>query len=234
MRISTGYRQCFIFGETRPVADGRFVATGTVCRILPDQSSAPPDVRFDTLESFLTESAACSGGITTATKIIDAFWAADGDLPTHVLLVEDSPGDVRLTLEAFQEVDPSIRLHVAADGMEAMTFLRRQGVHGYQPRPDLILLDLNMPKMDGREVLALIKNDDNLRTIPIVILSSSEMESDVAGSYHSHANCYLRKPIQYDEFRDLVRGIHQFWLAGAPHDRRRLTSFHLSRSGIGP
>ena len=212
MRISTGYRQCFIFGETKSVADGRFVATGRVCRNLRNGSNAPPDVRFETLESFLTETAACSGGITTATKIIDAYWAEDGPLPTHVLLVEDSPGDVRLTLEAFQEVDPSIRLHVAADGIEAMSFLRRQGVNAYQPRPDLILLDLNMPKMDGRVVLDLIKNDDNLRTIPIVILSSSELEADVAVSYSSHANCYLRKPIQYDEFRELVRGIHQFWV----------------------
>jgi CheY-like chemotaxis protein len=144
----------------------------------------------------------------------DAHWAADGPLPTHVLLVEDTVGDVRLTLEAFREVDSSIRLHVAADGIEAMAFLGRQGVHAYEPRPDLILLDLNMPKMDGREVLAMIKNDYNLRTIPVVILSSSELNADVAASYNLHAQCYLRKPMQYDAFCDLIRGIHQFWLTG--------------------
>jgi CheY-like chemotaxis protein len=127
-------------------------------------------------------------------------------------LVEDSPGDVRLTQEAFRDANPFVHLHVACDGVEAMTFLRQEGVHIHAPRPDIILLDLNLPKMDGREVLAHIKNDDCLKTIPTVILTTSDAEADVAKSYQLQANCYLTKPVQFDEFANLVRIINEFWL----------------------
>ncbi len=112
-------------------------------------------------------------------------------MSTEVLLVEDSPGDVRLTREAFRVANKSIHLRVASDGVEAMAFLRREGVHINAPRPDLILLDLNLPKMDGRQVLALIKADAKLKTIPTVVLTTSELEADVATSYQLQVNCYL-------------------------------------------
>jgi chemotaxis family two-component system response regulator Rcp1 len=133
----------------------------------------------------------------------------------QVLLIEDSPGDVRLTREAFREANRLIQLHVAADGVEAMTFLRREGVYSAAPRPDFILLDLNLPKMDGREVLAQIKADENLRTIPTVILTTSEAEVDIARSYQLQANCYLSKPVQLDAFESLVQSINDFWLTKA-------------------
>jgi len=129
-----------------------------------------------------------------------------------VLLVEDSPGDVRLTLEAFRDADPSIDLRVAVDGVEAMAFLRGTGIHAGTPRPDFILLDLNLPKMDGREVLAHIKADDNLKTIPTVILTTSDAEADILRSYQLQANCYLSKPVQLEEFEGLVKSINDFWL----------------------
>jgi chemotaxis family two-component system response regulator Rcp1 len=134
------------------------------------------------------------------------------DRPVQVLLVEDSPGDVRLTQEAFRDANGSIKLHVATDGVEAMSFLRRQGVNANAPRPDLILLDLNLPKMDGREVLGHIKADENLRTIPTVILTTSEAEVDIVKSYQLQANCYLSKPVQLDAFEGLVKSINDFWL----------------------
>jgi chemotaxis family two-component system response regulator Rcp1 len=130
----------------------------------------------------------------------------------EVLLVEDSPGDVRLTKEAFREANRSIHLHVASDGVEAMAFLRREGVHAGAPRPHLILLDLNLPKMGGREVLAHIKEDPDLKTIPTVILTTSEAETDIVASYKLQANCYLSKPVQLDEFEAIVRSINDFWL----------------------
>ncbi len=133
-------------------------------------------------------------------------------MPVQVLLVEDSPGDVRLTQEAFREVNPSIHLHVANDGMEAMAFLRKEGVNADAPRPDMILLDLNLPKMDGRAVLARIKEDAGLKTIPTVILTTSEAESDILKSYQLQANCYLSKPVQLDAFENLVKSINEFWL----------------------
>jgi two-component system, chemotaxis family, response regulator Rcp1 len=133
-------------------------------------------------------------------------------MPLQVLLVEDSPGDIRLTQEAFRDANASIELHVAFDGVEAMAFLRREGTHAGAPRPDLILLDLNLPRMDGREVLAQIKSDDRLKTIPTVILTTSEEEGDIAKSYQLHANCYLNKPVQLDAFETLVRTINDFWL----------------------
>ena len=129
-----------------------------------------------------------------------------------VLLVEDSPGDVRLTQEAFREANGSIRLHVASDGVEAMSFLNREGINANAPRPDLILLDLNLPRLDGREVLALIKENDSLKTIPTVILTTSEAEADIVKSYQLRANCYLSKPVQLDAFEALVGSINDFWL----------------------
>ena len=133
----------------------------------------------------------------------------------EVLLVEDSPGDVRLTKEAFRDANPEVHLHVASDGVEAMAFLRQEGERTDAPRPDLILLDLNMPKMDGREVLAQIKKDDLLKTIPTVILTTSAAAEDVARSYQLQANCYLSKPVQLDEFDGLVKSINDFWLLKA-------------------
>jgi len=133
----------------------------------------------------------------------------DGNM-INVLLVEDSPGDVRLTQEAFR--DANVTIHVAADGVEAMSFLRREGIHSAAVRPDLILLDLNLPKMDGREVLMLIKADDDLRTIPTVILTTSEAEADIVKSYQLQANCYLSKPVQLEAFDNLVQSINDFWL----------------------
>ena len=133
-------------------------------------------------------------------------------MPLQILLVEDSPGDVRLTREAFKDANNTIHLHVAMDGVEAMAFLRREGEHRHAQRPDLILLDLNLPKMDGRQVLSLIKQDDDLKTIPTVILTTSEAEVDIVKSYQLQANCYLNKPVQLDAFEALVKSINDFWL----------------------
>lgn len=133
-------------------------------------------------------------------------------VPVEVLLVEDSPGDVRLTQEAFRDANPSIHLNVVVDGVEAMAFLRREGPYAGSPRPDLILLDLNLPRMDGREVLAHVKADASLQTIPTVILTTSDAEADIAKSYQLHANCYLSKPVQLDAFELLVKSINDFWL----------------------
>src|SRR5580693_5989409 len=130
----------------------------------------------------------------------------------EVLLVEDSPGDVRLTREAFRDAKTNINLHVATDGVAAMAFLRHEGDHTQAPRPDLILLDLNLPRMDGREVLAHIKEDDDLKTIPTIILTTSEAEVDIVKSYQLQANCYLNKPVQLDAFESLVKSINDFWL----------------------
>ena len=140
--------------------------------------------------------------------------------PIEVLLVEDSPGDVRLTQEAFHDANKSIRLHLAFDGVEAMAFLRREGIHAHAARPDLILLDLNLPKMDGREVLALIKADKSLKMIPTVILTTSDAESDIEKSYELQVNCYLRKPAQWDEFASLMKNIIDFWLTKVKLPRR--------------
>jgi len=133
----------------------------------------------------------------------------------HVLLVEDSPGDVRLMQETFREADTSVELHVTIDGAEAMAFLKREGAYIHAQRPDLILLDLNLPKMDGREVLTQIKADDSLKMIPTVILTTSESEADILKSYQLQANCYLSKPVQLDAFENLVRSITDFWLTKA-------------------
>jgi chemotaxis family two-component system response regulator Rcp1 len=134
------------------------------------------------------------------------------DVTIEVLLVEDSPGDVRLMQEVFREANSLVRLHVASDGVEAMAFLRQWGDNAASPRPDLILLDLNLPKMGGREVLALIKEDLGLKTIPTIILTMSDAEEDIANSYQHQANCYLRKPVQLEAFESLVKSINDFWL----------------------
>ena len=133
-------------------------------------------------------------------------------MPVDVLLVEDSPCDVRLTQEAFRDSNRSHRLYVVSDGVEAMAFLKREGMNAQAPRPDLILLDLNLPKMDGRQVLAHVKADDSLRTIPTVILTTSDAEADIVKSYELQANCFLSKPVRLEEFERLVKSIHDFWL----------------------
>jgi chemotaxis family two-component system response regulator Rcp1 len=145
----------------------------------------------------------------------------DSGTPMEVLLVEDSPGDVRLTREAFRDANPAIHLHVVTDGAEAMSFLLRQGAHVHAPRPELILLDLNLPKMDGREVLAHIKADAGLKTIPTVILTTSDAEADIVKSYQLQANCYLSKPVQLDAFEALVKSINDFWLTKAKLPQHR-------------
>src|ERR1700679_2239455 len=131
----------------------------------------------------------------------------------EVLLVEDSPGDVRLTREAVKDAKVHINLHVASDGTEAMAFLRREGEHADTPRPDLILLDLNLPKKDGREVLAEIKENSTLKSIPVVVLTTSSSEGDILRSYQLHANCYITKPVGLEGFLTVVKSIDSFWLS---------------------
>ncbi len=133
-------------------------------------------------------------------------------MPINVLLVEDSPGDARLTEEIFRETNRAVHVHVASDGVEAMAFLRHEGEFLNVPRPDFILLDLNIPKMDGREVLAHIKSDIKLKTIPTIILTTSEAEADIVKSYELQANCYLSKPVQLEEFENVVKSINDFWM----------------------
>jgi chemotaxis family two-component system response regulator Rcp1 len=142
--------------------------------------------------------------------------------PVQVLLVEDSPGDVRLTQEAFDDANANVELHVATDGVEAMDFLRREGKHNDAPRPDLVILDLNLPRLDGREVLARVKEDSTLKAIPIVVLSTSASEVDIAASYHLHANCYFTKPVDLDDFDDLVQRINAFWIEKVKTPRRHV------------
>ena len=137
---------------------------------------------------------------------------ATDTLPIEVLLVEDSPGDVRLTREAFRDSNTAINLNVATDDVEAMAFLGQEGVQATAPRPDLILLDLNLPKMDDREVLAHIKADHSLKTIPTVILTTSDAEADILKSYQLQANAYLSKPVQSTAFESLVQSINDLSL----------------------
>ena len=133
--------------------------------------------------------------------------------PIQVLLVDDNPGDVRLTQEAFKDAKVHLEMHVAYDGVEAMEFLQRQGRHADSPRPDLILLDLNLPRKDGREVLAEVKSDPALKMIPVVILTTSASDVDIERSYLLHANCYISKPVDLDGFLTVVRSIDNFWLS---------------------
>jgi two-component system, chemotaxis family, response regulator Rcp1 len=130
----------------------------------------------------------------------------------EILLVEDNPGDVRLTIEGLNEGKVRNNLHVARDGVEALDFLRRQGRFPDAVRPDLILLDLNLPRMDGREVLAEIKSDPDLKTIPVVVLTTSRAEQDILHSYQLQANCYITKPVDLEQFITVVRSIEDFWL----------------------
>lgn len=132
--------------------------------------------------------------------------------PAEVLLVEDSPGDVRLTREALKEGKVRNNLSVVSDGVEAMEFLRREGRFADAPRPDIVLLDLNMPRKDGREVLAEMKGDDTLKRIPVVILTTSDAEQDILRTYNLHANCYLKKPVDLEQFISIVKSVEDFWL----------------------
>ena len=132
--------------------------------------------------------------------------------PIEILLVEDNPGDVRLTIEALKEAKVRNRLSVAKDGVEALAFLRREGSYADAVRPDLILLDLNLPRKDGREVLSEIKGDASLRSIPVVILTTSRADQDILRSYELHANCYITKPVDLDQFITVVKSIESFWL----------------------
>jgi CheY-like chemotaxis protein len=132
--------------------------------------------------------------------------------PVEILLVEDNAGDVRLTKEALKEGKVYNNLHWAKDGVDALEFLRREGKHAKAPRPDIILLDLNLPKKDGREVLSEIKSDDQLKHIPVVILTTSKAEEDVLRSYELHANCYITKPVDLGKFIIVVQSIDRFWL----------------------
>lgn len=132
--------------------------------------------------------------------------------PMEILLVDDNPGDVRLTAEALKDGEVENRLHTAKDGMEAIAFLRRKGRYTDAPRPDLILLDLNMPRMNGRQVLAEIKEDSALRHIPVVILTGSREMDDIVNTYDLHANCYVTKPIDFEQFTTMVKSITDFWL----------------------
>ena len=136
----------------------------------------------------------------------------EGTRPIEILLVEDNPGDMRLTKEALKEGKVYNNLHWAQDGVEALEFLRREGKHAKAPRPDIILLDLNLPKKDGREVLSVIKNDDQLKHIPVVVLTTSKAEEDVVRSYNLHANCYVKKPTDLDEYMEVIRACENFWL----------------------
>jgi CheY-like chemotaxis protein len=132
--------------------------------------------------------------------------------PIEILLIEDNPADVRLTREALKEGKVRNTLSVVQDGVEALRFLRREGPHALASRPDLILLDLNLPRKDGREVLAVIKEDADLRRIPVVILTTSSAEQDILRTYNLHANCYITKPLDMDQFIKVVKSIEDFWL----------------------
>jgi two-component system, chemotaxis family, response regulator Rcp1 len=136
---------------------------------------------------------------------------AQGSSAIEILLVEDNPADVRLTQEALRESKLSNRLHAVGDGEQALRFLRREGEHAESPRPDLVLLDLNLPRLSGREVLAQVKADPDLRRIPVVVLTTSEAEEDIVRSYDLHANAYVRKPVDFHQFTDVVRLIEDFW-----------------------
>lgn len=134
-------------------------------------------------------------------------------MPIEVLLVEDNPGDALLTRIALEDSRISVHLNVVEDGVEAMAFLRKQGQYATVLHPDIVLLDLNLPKKDGREVLAEIKGDENLRRIPVVILTTSQAEEDILKAYNLAANCYITKPVDFDQFVKIIRSIENFWFA---------------------
>lgn len=132
--------------------------------------------------------------------------------PVEILLVEDNPADVRLTIEALKDAKVYNQLNVVSNGADALTYLRRQGPYTEVTRPDLILLDLNLPKMGGLEVLDVVKSDPELRTIPVVVVTTSQAEQDIIKSYNSHANCYICKPVDLDQFITVIQSIQNFWL----------------------
>jgi chemotaxis family two-component system response regulator Rcp1 len=142
------------------------------------------------------------------------------DTPPVILLAEDNPGDIRLTLEALKEVQLGDTLYVVRDGVEALTFLRQEGQYVTAPNPNLILLDLNMPKMDGYEVLTKIKSDEKLKRIPVVVLTTSQAEPDIVRSYDLHANCYVIKPVDLNQFTEVIKAITEFWLSVAELPQR--------------
>jgi two-component system response regulator len=135
--------------------------------------------------------------------------------PVNILLVEDNPGDVRLTQEAFREGNLSVNLDVVMDGVEALRYLKKEGSYWEKNTPDLVLLDLNLPKRDGREVLEEIKTDPKLRRMPVVILTTSNAEQDIEKSYNLYVNCYINKPVDFDKFFDIIQKIEEFWLKTA-------------------
>ncbi len=141
--------------------------------------------------------------------------AATWERPVEILLVEDNLGDVRLTVETLKDSRVVSHLHVVGDGVEAMAFLRREGKYAGAARPDLILLDLNLPKKNGREVLSEIKFDEELKRIPVIVLTTSSAEQDILSTYELHANCYITKPVDLEEFSAVVRSIENFWFTTA-------------------
>ena len=151
--------------------------------------------------------------MTTDVHEVTRFDRGEAVLPIEILLVEDNPADVDLTRELLAEAKVHNTMHVIADGVEALAFLRRQGRHTGAPRPDLILLDLNLPRKNGREVLAEVKQDPDLRRIPVIVMSISKAEQDILMSYELHANCFVTKPVDLDRFVEVVRSIEGFWLA---------------------
>jgi CheY-like chemotaxis protein len=147
-----------------------------------------------------------------------------GPRPAEILLVEDNPGDARLTQEALRESNLQYRIHHVRDGVEALAYLRREGEFGAASIPDLILLDLNMPRKDGREVLAEIKQDRLLSLIPVIVLTTSEAEADIVKSYELHANCYIAKPVDLDHFTRIVHAVENFWLTIATLPRHEMAA----------
>ncbi|MCJ7621179.1 MAG: response regulator [Anaerolineae bacterium] len=143
--------------------------------------------------------------------------------PVEILLVEDNPGDARLAMEALKDAKVRNKLHWVKDGVQAMEFLRREGEYSHAPTPGVVLLDLNLPRKDGREVLVEIKSDEDLRRIPVVILTISADEEDILSSYDSHANCYITKPLDLDRFMQVMKSIEDFWLeiVKLPRDRAK-------------
>ena len=146
---------------------------------------------------------------------------ANGWQPIEILLVEDNPGDVDLTREALQDAKVRNRLHVVDDGEEALDFLYKRGEYADVPRPDIILLDLNLPKKDGRQVLEEIKADPQLADIPVVILTTSQADEDILRSYQLHANCYITKPVDFKQFMHVVKSIEEFWLTVVKLPKRK-------------
>jgi chemotaxis family two-component system response regulator Rcp1 len=137
----------------------------------------------------------------------------DSSKPVDILLVEDNPGDARLAIEALSESTVPNTVHAVRDGEEAMAFLHQEGKYASSPRPDIILLDLNLPKKDGREVLAEIKEDPDLKSIPVVVMTTSNAEDDIRKTYNLHVNCYVTKPVELDHFMKVIKSLEDFWLA---------------------